>query len=69
MNSATKQFEINQSINQISIAPITPAWPGSVVQQPDQCSNAKSLKSFRNINMQLGTPVSMGKRPSQKGMF
>ena len=47
-------IHINQSINQISIAPISPAYPGSVAQQPDRCSNTKSLKLFRNINRPLG---------------
>ena len=32
---------INQSINQISIAPISPVLPGSMVCHPDQCSTAK----------------------------
>ena len=35
---------INQSIDQISIAPISPAKPGSVAQQPNQCSIVKSMK-------------------------
>ena len=39
MNSAKKE---NQSINQTSIAPISPAKPGSVARQPNQCSTAKS---------------------------
>ena len=39
-----------QSIIQTSIAPISPAKPGSVAWQPNQCSTAKSRKQFRNIN-------------------
>ena len=35
---------INQSINQISIALMSPAKPGSVVRQPNQCATAKSRK-------------------------
>ena len=34
---------INQSINQTSIAQITPAKPGSVARQPNQCSGKRSL--------------------------
>ena len=37
----------NQSINQTSIVPISPAKPGSVAQQANQCSTAKSSKQFR----------------------
>ena len=37
---------INQSINQTSIAPLSPAKPGSVMRQPNQCSTAKSRKRF-----------------------
>ena len=33
------------------------------MQQPDRCSNTKSLKLFRNINRPLGTAVSTGERP------
>ena len=55
-----------QSINQTSIAPISPAKPGSVAQQPNQCSTAKSKKQFHNINRPLGMPVSMEERPSQR---
>ena len=36
---------LNQSINQTSIAPISPAKPGSVARQPNQCSTAKSRNS------------------------
>ena len=39
------------SINQSSIAPISPAKPGSVARQSYQCSTAKSRKHFRNINI------------------
>ena len=46
-------LETNQSINQSNFYSANiPALPGSVAQQPDQCSNAKSLKSFHNINRQ-----------------
>ena len=31
------------------------------MQQPDRCSNVKSLRLFRNINRLLGTPVSIAK--------
>ena len=37
---------INQSVNQTSIASISPAKPGSVARQPNQCSTAKSRKQF-----------------------
>ena len=50
----------NQSINQTSIAPTSPAKPGSVAQQPNQCSTAKSRKQFRSINRPWGVTVSMG---------
>ena len=39
----------NQSINQTSIAPISPAKPGSVARQPNQSSTAKSKKQFCEI--------------------
>ena len=42
---------INQSINQISIAPISPAKPGSVARQPNQCSTVKLKKQFRSIDV------------------
>ena len=45
-----KPAYVYQSINQTSIAPISPAKPGSVGRQPNQCSTAKSRKQFRNIN-------------------
>ena len=61
-----KQFSINQSMNQTSIVPISPVKPGSVAQQPNQCSTAKSRKQFRNINRPWGVAVSMGKRPNQR---
>ena len=57
---------VNQSINQTSIAPISPAKPGSVARQPNQCSTAKSRKPFRNINGPWGVTLSMGERPSQR---
>ena len=41
---------INQSTNQTSIGPISPEKPGSVAQQPSQCSTAKYL-----IVIDLGT--------------
>ena len=37
-------LQSNQSINQTSIALISPAKPGSVARQPNQCSTAKSRK-------------------------
>ena len=55
-----------QSINQISIAPISPAKPGSVARQPNQCSTANSRKQFCNMNEPKGMTVSMGERPSQR---
>ena len=60
---------INQSINQTSIMPISPAKPGSVAWQPNQCSPAKSRKQFCNINRPWGVTVSMGKRPNQRDVF
>ena len=59
----------NQSINQTSISPISPAKPGSAAPQPNQCSTVKSRKQFRNINMPLGMQVSIGERPSQRDVF
>ena len=53
-------------INQISIAPISLAKPGSVMIHPNECWTAKSKKQFRNINGPSGMPVSMGGRPSQR---
>ena len=35
-----EDIENNQSSNQTSIAPISPAKPGSVARQPNQCSTA-----------------------------
>ena len=68
--AALSQFNsIYQSINQISIAPITPAKPGSVAQQPNQCSTAKLKKQLCNINRPSGMLVSMGDRPSQRCVF
>ena len=57
---------VNQSINQTSIAPISPAKPGSVARQPNQYSTAKSRKQLRSINRPWGMPVSMRGRPSQR---
>ena len=47
-------FTAYQSINQTSIAPISPAKPGLVARQPNQCSTAKSRNQFRNINRPWG---------------
>ena len=63
---ATGDPEVNQSIKQTSIALISPAKPGSVARQPNQCSTAKSRKQFRNINRPWGVTVSMGERPNQR---
>ena len=41
---------INQSINQISIAPLSQAKPSLVAWQPNRCSTAKLMKQFRNIS-------------------
>ena len=38
--------DINQSINQTFIGPISPAKAGSVARQPNQCSTAKLRKRF-----------------------
>ena len=57
---------INQSINQLSMEPISPKKPGSVARQPNQCSTAKPRKQFCNINRPSGMPVSMWERPSQR---
>ena len=43
-------LHFNQAINQTSVAPISPAKPGSMARQPNQSSTAKSRKQFRNIN-------------------
>ena len=59
-------FSINQSINQTSIAPISPKKAGSVARQSNQCSTAKSRKQFRNINRPWGVTISMGERPNQR---
>ena len=55
-----------QSINQTSIAPISPVKPGSLAQQPNQFSTAKSRKQFRDMNRPWGVTVSVGKRPNQR---
>ena len=62
-NKGARAFHssINRSINQTSIAPISPAKPGSVARQPNQCSTAKSRKHFRNINRPWGVMVSNGR--------
>ena len=39
---------------------------GSVVQQPNQCSTAKSMKQFHGINRLLGVPVSQGGEAKSK---
>ena len=57
---------INLSINETSIAPISPAKPGSVARQPNQCSTAKSRKHFRNINRPWRVTVSMRERLNQR---
>ena len=57
---------LNKSINQISITPIPPAKPDSVLQQPKWCSTAKSMKQFHKINRPSGIIVSTGERPSPK---
>ena len=44
------KVHIDQSISQISIVPIPPEQVGSVAQQRNQCSTAKSKKQFRNID-------------------
>ena len=56
----------NQSINQTSIAPISPAKPGSVARQLNQCSTAKSQKQFHNINKPSGTPGFYGRKAMSK---
>ena len=57
-----------QSINQISIALISPAKPVSVARQPNQCSTAKPRKQLCNINRSSGMLVSMGERPNQRDL-
>ena len=61
-----KAENINQSINQTSIAPISPERPGSVAWQPNQCSIAKSMTQFHGINGLSDVPVYKGERPSQR---
>ena len=53
-------------IYQLSISPISPAKPGSVTSQPNQCSIAKLMKQLHCINVLLGVLVSTGERPSQR---
>ena len=55
-----------QSNNQTSIAPISQAKPGSVAQQANQCSTAKSMKQFHGINGLSGVLVSKGERLSER---
>ena len=38
------ELSINQSINQTSIAPISPVKPGSLARQPNHCSTAISRR-------------------------
>ena len=59
-NKHMEDIYINQSINETSIAPISPARPGSVTRQPNQRSSAKSRKQFHDINRPWGVTVSMG---------
>ena len=56
-------------IDHIFIVSISPAWPGLMVQQPNGCSTAQSIKQLLNINGQLGMLVFMGKRSSQRDVF
>ena len=55
---------INQSINKTSIVPISPAKPGSVARQPNQCSLANTKKQFHRVIGPSGMLVSMGESPS-----
>ena len=59
----TELTSINQSINQISMVPISPAKPGSMMRESNHCLTAKSMKQFRNNNKPSAMLVSMGKRP------
>ena len=68
-NGAPHPRSINQSINQISIGPISLAKPDSVAWQPNQCPTAKSKKQFRYINRPSGMPVSMGERLDDRSKF
>ena len=56
----------NQSIDQISVAPICPAKPGSVVWWLNQWSAAKLMKQFCNIDGSSGVLVSIRGRQSQR---
>ena len=58
-----RQSTVFQSI---SIVPISREKPGSVAQQSNWYSTAKSMKQFRNINGPLGMMVSMRERPIQR---
>ena len=55
-----------QSINQMSVAPRSPAKPGSAARQLNQCSTAKSKQRFRDINRPSGILVSTEESPSQR---
>ena len=57
---------INQSINQISIVPIFPVLPCSVVGQANQCSTAKSMKQFHNITGQQACRCLWGEGKSKR---
>ena len=56
----------NQSINQISILPISTEEPGSVSRQRNQCSTEKRMKQLCNINGSSG--VSLKLRLIQRDM-
>ena len=57
---------VDTSIHQISIAPISPAKPDSVAQKPNRCSTAKLMKQFHNINGVSGMLESMGEKAKSK---
>ena len=62
-----RQFSlsINQSINQTSIAPISPAKPGSVARQPNQCSTTVR-QQFRSKSWEwISWPKKLAKRGRQ----
>ena len=63
----------NQSINQSiqsSIVPISPAKPGSVAWQPNQCSTAKSKKQFHKHQQAMGNDgIYGGKAKSKRCVF
>ena len=62
----SKRCYINETINQLSKAPISLTKPGSVARQPNGCSTAKSMKQFRNIDRSSGMLVSLRERPSER---